>query len=370
MTKRIEISPKVPPTRNKKGRKEIVLDVAIMSTMSSSNVAVYTTPPESLIKHLEPHLPYSLPLIRRLRFAQLFKGGITKNTRIVYVTSVTAENDEEEQERDDGGGGSGEDNEVPFAAGYLDFSRGPETELWIYSSLERAAAGGKDAETVTEEAEVGSREREATACALALLREVKRQQDLYFGPPDSQRARERVYPTLLVGNLGESLRLRLADPATGVVFTTTGIYDKWLFTINDLPDIKLPSPPPSSSGEGEWSWGMAKVEDIPFMLSRSHIERKVRTMKLLASTVLYCNGKPIAWAFLGPDSSLSSLHCEEPYRGKGIAKAVAIKILRDHLKEYGNESPGYGWADVDPANTQSQGVCRSLRGQVRWQISW
>jgi hypothetical protein len=128
-----------------------------------------------------------------------------------------------------------------------------------------------------------------------------------------------------------------------------------------------------------------------------------RTMKLLPSTALYLDdGTPVAWAFLGkkqahnglgeylvfhfcspcnrlinlvfdigPDSSLSSLHCEEPYRGKGIAKAVAVRALRDHLKNYVDDGqPAYGWADVAPDNVQSRGVCRSLKGKVKWQITW
>jgi hypothetical protein len=90
---------------------------------------------------------------------------------------------------------------------------------------------------------------------------------------------------------------------------------------------------------------------------------------LLPSTaIILDDGTPIAWSFLGPDSSLSSLHCEECYRGQGLAKAVAVRLLRGHLPDFGDE--GYGWADVSQDNGSSQGVCRSLGGRIGWTVSW
>lgn len=80
------------------------------------------------------------------------------------------------------------------------------------------------------------------------------------------------------------------------------------------------------------------------------------------------DGRPIAWAILGPDSSLSGLHCEEEWRGKGLAKAVATRLLRERLKEYDDEV--YCWADVAPDNPNSQRLCKSLGGKVAWAISW
>ena len=47
---------------------------------------------------------------------------------------------------------------------------------------------------------------------------------------------------------------------------------------------------------------------------------------------------------------------------------MAVKLLRDHLKDY--DDVGYGWADVAPDNLGSQGVCRSLGGRIAWAVSW
>ncbi|KAI1356480.1 hypothetical protein F5Y01DRAFT_309891 [Xylaria sp. FL0043] len=365
--------------------------------MAAPRVAVYTAPPEILVELLaRSHHLLTLPLIRRLQFAAKFSGGITEHARILWCSPVALEEhpllDASKRhaggqvgvvaglERGDKEAGDGEKEEVPFAAAYLDFSRGPETELWIYSSMERCFYGiedgtgrGKGEDEGKGEKEPSNLEREEIACAVALLREVKRQQDLYF-VPGSPQAVEREFPTILIGNLNEVLRERLVAPDVRMDIVSTGLYDKWIFEVGKLPDVKLPEViPGSGGGDGEgrrWAWDIVRKEDVAFTISRTKIPRKERTMKLLSSTALYLDdGKPIAWAFLGPDSSLSSLHCEEPYRGRGIAKAVAVRVLRDHLTDYGDDAY-YGWADVAPDNLQSQSVCRSLNGQPRWQISW
>ncbi|KAI8632300.1 hypothetical protein F5Y19DRAFT_358930 [Xylariaceae sp. FL1651] len=351
-------------------------------------VTVYTAPPEALAKRLQSYLPHSLLLIRRMRFTR-FPGGITEHARVLWASTVSLE-DHLARYPDVGAGklereGGGErETEAPFAAAYLDFSRGPETELWLFSSTERRGGAGVedgigggdeiDSEKkkkkkmmmmmmMKEEEEEEGIEQDETACLVTLLREVRRLQDAYFVPGSTQAA-EREFPTVLLGNLNEVVRERLAAPGVGMAIWSTGLYDKWIFRVDDLPDVVLPE-----ELRGVARWDIVRPEHIAFTISRTHILRRERTMKLLPSTALYVDdGNPIAWAFLGPDSSLSSLHCEEPYRGKGLAKAVAVKILKDHLKDYGDE--GYGWADVAPDNTQSRGVCRSLRGKITWQISW
>ncbi|KAI1090416.1 hypothetical protein F5B19DRAFT_494469 [Rostrohypoxylon terebratum] len=310
----------------------------------SPNVEVYTAPPDALARLLASHhLPHALPLLRRLRFTR-FPGGITEHTRILYACASGARL------------GEGEDvgvREEPFAAAYLDFSRGPETEIWLYASLERrpyalaqaasSPAGGADVD----------REEASAACARAVLEEVKRQRDAY----SAERAKVSF---VFAGALNETLRLALLNQ--GLVFEFVSIFDKWIFRLEGLPEVREPL-------EGGMRWEGVRREDIAFMLSRSKIPRTERTVSLLPSMAVYRDdGTPIAWAFLGPDSSLSSLHCEEEWRGKGFAKAVAVKIFRERLKEYDND--GHCWADVAPDNPQSQRVCGSLGGKVAWTVSW
>lgn len=60
----------------------------------------------------------------------------------------------------------------------------------------------------------------------------------------------------------------------------------------------------------------------------------------------------IAWAFLGPDGSLTSLHVEPAHRGRGLAKAVSRRLFRRRknavvvLRDADRFFPGEGY-DLD-----------------------
>ncbi len=51
---------------------------------------------------------------------------------------------------------------------------------------------------------------------------------------------------------------------------------------------------------------------------------------------------------------------QEGHRGKGLAKAVALKLFKERTADFGTEKLHH--ADVGTQNLQSQGVCRSLGG--------
>ncbi|RYP42834.1 hypothetical protein DL768_010203 [Monosporascus sp. mg162] len=311
----------------------------------SVDVTRYKDPPASLFALLRRHVPHSLPLLRRLQFTR-FPGGITEHARILWASDVEPADDLPDS--------------AHFTAGYLDFSRGPETELWLYSSLERDQSPAAEDDPTTAHAD-----HPAASQAEAALREVKRLRDEYYrcgggGGEERENGGGRPQPTVLIGTLNERLRRALAG--RGAAFPYVGAYDKWLFRAGALPEDVRALP------EG-MRWDTVCRRDIPLVLSRSPITRRERTVVLLRSRAIKLeDGTPVAWALLGPDSSLSSLHCEPEYRGRGLAKAVAVKLMRDHLKDYGDE--GYGWADVAPDNPSSQGVCKSLGGQIAWTVSW
>ncbi|KAI5866593.1 hypothetical protein GGS23DRAFT_615149 [Durotheca rogersii] len=286
---------------------------------------------------------HALPLLRRLRFAARVAGATTEHARVLYCGGGFSAATEEQE---GGEARAGEDG-APFAAAYLDVSRAPETQLWLYASLEDAAP----AET-----------EEAAECAWRVLREVRRQHGAYAAGADGPAA-------VLAGSLGEALRAALAT--RGAVFARVGLYDKWLLRARGLP-------PPAAAPPG-LRWGPVRRRDVPLMLARTSIPRQERTVVLLPSLALFRedDGEPVAWALLGPDSSLSNLHVEPAYRGQGLAKAVAAKLLRDRLRDYGaaaddgyDEYDDYCWADVAPDNPGSQAVCRSLGGRIGWSVSW
>ena len=94
------------------------------------------------------------------------------------------------------------------------------------------------------------------------------------------------------------------------------------------------------------------------------------TLMLLPSVAVRLeDGTLAAWAFLALDGTLSTLHCEEPYRRRGIGGAVATRVLRDYGSRF---EGGDGWyaADVTVGNVQSQALCESLGGKLAWNMSW
>ncbi|KAI9700503.1 MAG: hypothetical protein M1820_006802 [Bogoriella megaspora] len=156
-------------------------------------------------------------------------------------------------------------------------------------------------------------------------------------------------------------------------------------------------------------WSAMQEQDLTTVRSRTHIPRRERTMRLLPSICIRRHpsfkapagalpppasaaphsaeppdpdgspaaaplgpNDPIAWAFLGVDASLSSLHVEPGFRGLGLAKAVAGKLFTDGMVgTYGMED-GERWAHSDVAddNESSIGVMKSLQGRKGAEHWW
>ncbi len=119
---------------------------------------------------------------------------------------------------------------------------------------------------------------------------------------------------------------------------------------------------------------------------------------------------PIAWAFLGVDGSLTSLHVEPAHRGLGLAKAVARRLFRcladdaagmgfravinddgddedDRMRRDegggggaaaaavvggydGGGAEGWAHSDVAEDNFESAGVAKALGGREGWRVRW
>ncbi|RGP60426.1 gnat family [Fusarium longipes] len=287
---------------------------------------VYSTIPANLLALLSNHLPYSLPLLRRVQFAQL-EGGLRETAKIILAANSKLD-DEEPPET--------------FSAMYVDVGGGPDTQAWIYSTIEHPdQATTKD--TTIYEKQLDKIVQESIRIA----------QD--YG-------RELVYgDAVLVGTLHDSVR-ELLYKTGRVVPRETGAYDKWLFKYEDVPkdEVELPK---------GMQWGTATEDDCRVVISRTDIPRTVEVLRRMPSLMIKLeDGTPVSWAFLGFDGSLISLHCEEAYRRRGLAKTLAAKLFREKSLDFAND----GWcaADVSPDNMGSRGMCKSLNGKPYWRNSW
>lgn len=208
----------------------------------------YTSPPASLINLLTSHLPHSLPLLRRLQFCNEahFPGGITENSRVLYAAAAAATTGPHDS----------------FVAAYVDLSRGPETQLWLYGSLEADSGPSSPSDAQVSE-----------ACdqALCVLREVRRVRD------EEGRARGS---TILIGALSERMRTVLVS--RGLVFPYYAAFDQWNFELSELPDVDVKR----KMEDRGLRWGKVRKEDIGLVLSRTKIPRKEYVVLLFLALLL------------------------------------------------------------------------------------
>ncbi|OAL07278.1 hypothetical protein IQ06DRAFT_372278 [Phaeosphaeriaceae sp. SRC1lsM3a] len=320
-----------------------------------------TSPP--LQRALRATLPYSINLVYRTQHTNR-----TEHAKILATFPPEAEN-------------------IPkcWAAAYLDRSMRPETEMWIF------AAG----EIPHHSSEKGVC-RECRKAVLALLDYMS----ALPTPPmraDNQPAlelayqHEKEYPepgpdgtyppspgtymrhlllskVILVGACHEQIAqiMREAKLVRRDMPGADLTLNKFLFKLSDLPRTKdLPK---------GLRWGQIREGDIEIVKARTSIPRTKDTLLSLKSVGVFDeeSDRPIAWTFQGLDGSLTTLHTEPDHRGKGIAKAVAAKICREHAPGLAVDNEGNAWshADVYMGNVQSEGVCKSLGGQALWKDYW
>jgi len=281
-----------------------------------------------------------------------------------------------------------------WAAAYIDRSMRPETELWIFSSGEQPDHINSSSTNDNTGAHGFCPE-----CRKAVLSILNHLSTLPTPPmrADNQPAldlayqHEKEFPTpgpdgtyppspgmymrhlllpkvVLVGACHKQILQICHD--TGLVryeFPGGNLeLNKFVFKLSNLPTTReLP--------EG-LRWGEMREQDIETVKARTSIPRSTKTLLSLKSVGVFeeHSDKAIAWTFLGLDGSLTTLHTEPEYRGKGIAKAVAAKIIRDFAPGLAVDDEGDAWchADVYLGNVQSETVCKSLGGKALWKDYW
>lgn len=255
-------------------------------------------PSTPLLTLLESHLPHSLPVLRRLQFALKFPGGSTPHTHVLYARNDDDDNNGEEQQQKNGEG-AGErrgTRKGHFAAACVDLSRAPETEVWVYSTLEdgvnrrrdgsgvglgvrersgvngdRGHEGDEMGKEEEEEEEEKEEEKESMDLMLAVLRRIGR----IAAATESRRKEDGAGMKVLIGSLHETVRQGLL--ARGVEMDKSAnigpeleweFCGKWLFRVEELPvagDEGLP--------EG-MRWDRVMKADVETIRARSSINRQ------------------------------------------------------------------------------------------------
>ncbi|QUC21374.1 uncharacterized protein UV8b_05617 [Ustilaginoidea virens] len=296
----------------------------------ASNIETFTSVPHDLLDLLTAHLPYSLTLLRRLQSAAY--KNLTKSDARVILSPVRA------------AVMHGSSRLQHFCVAYAEFSAGPETQMFMYSSMEPESADVKDP----------AHEENIMSVVGGLVR-LRKEYDgrLVYGHG------------LLLGSL-HSRVCKILIKHRRVEMRPTGNYEKFLFRMENVPEPReIPK---------EMHWGKASLEDCGLVASRAAVPRLPQSLVKLPGLMLKLQDEtPICWAFIDLDGSLISVHCEEGYRRRGLAKTLAAKLLRQAVQAYSDDMfAGSDWfsADVSPDNRQSHALCLSLNGTPRWSVSW
>jgi ribosomal protein S18 acetylase RimI-like enzyme len=167
---------------------------------------------------------------------------------------------------------------------------------------------------------------------------------------------------------------------TNVVSMHTVPYAKFLFSNSSTSSVAaVVANQPLPQG---LVYTTVRASEFALVRSRTSIPRKDRTLALLPSAGIRLDGADadtlIAWAFLGPDGSLSTLHVEPEYRKRGLGKALTLRVFgllgdgADGKAGFEDVQDQEKWchSDVSRDNRESTAVAKGLGGREGWVCYW
>lgn len=256
--------------------------------MEPSIIDSPTPVPAALLAPLKAHLPHSLALLRRAQFSHL-PGGTSPHAHFLFASASAAAHHPEH-----------------FAAAYLDLSAQPETQLYLYSTLQDGSTA-RDDEDEDEDVVV---EHVLGLCAVLFAR-VRR---------IAEGAAGGVFGDgVMVGGLHEAT-FRLLLARRGLVSCYWNAHEEWLFRVDELP----------VGGEGEvgvvkrlgLGWSVVRRDEVGLVASRTTIPKVAATlMAEPCVAVRDGEGVLVAWGFMGVAGTLSTLHVEVSWERVGVGGA-------------------------------------------------
>lgn len=386
----------------------------------SSTVLTETDIP-ALISKLHGLLPYPIPLYRRLQFHLKHPNPATARAFLTLASPTSPQTWLHSPDV------SPTNPEIPFLAAHIDLSYAGETQIYAFASWELPVENGFTQPT----------DEVKTALLNTLFKTLFVDPSFIpSSPKDAPEAHQLLTRTKkLVTPYSPSKVLFGALHSTAFGFIpnyaharTDPGFVKYIFTPSEdsLPETKDEQLP-----EG-YSFGPIRDNDehLNLVLSRTVIPRTLVTLRQLGSIGIFYDGEtyptledaeqdseevqhnpdaaatrgsdtrtareielsvnavdacsltsklenmnrqPVAWAFLGKDASLSSLHVEPRHRGKGLAGAVTRKLfaMQDSVFGLGDgQGTKMGHADVSEGNAPSRRVMEKLGGESKWVVVW
>ena len=318
---------------------------------------------------LRSKLPYSLPLYRRCQFHT--KRQAQAPDAEVWCARVSRQS-------------HGNTSQLPWLAAYIDLTKSGQTQIWVYGSWEADFSTVPDPYQAVQSSEHFS--------------VYQRLFDSLF-----RRLKHHHIPRLANEPPTEWLRLKAEGKIVSEPFSTSKVLFgtiaecHWPFLDHyslrglkaatareDRPYLKYIITSTQQSLEAlTVPEGLHLVpmpeQHLQTMVDRTRIPRTVETLRQLPSLGLFDqDGRPVAWGLIGKDASLSSLHTEPEYRGRGFAELVAKGLMAEQQRFFVEmkddtdavEDIVYSHADVSDKNIASNRVMQKLAGKVMWRVAW
>lgn len=332
----------------------------LLSDPSTTN----TTTAQQGLSLLRHYLPTSIPLYRRLQFGRFFPD----TQLLTNLPSLTTKPN---------------GREAWFLA-FIDRTCRPETECWIFASWEHASSSSFS-EDVQDELMYSLFHRIASLPVPASIHvesQLKNDSEAdHSGTTRTDYAAHMASPAILLCGAIHELTIP-AVQRTGLIkhVLAAGLVPnhEYIFNLDDEPMKGLL--------EGEFvdrlpeglRWGELESRHLGLVRSRTQIPRQERTLAILPSVAIFPtsasgdgNEEPIAWAFVGLDGSVTTLHVEPEWRGKGFAKQITTKLFRDKMDMFWEEGqPRVAHDYVIKGNVASVGVSNSIGGKSEWDVFW
>ena len=381
--------------------------------MDSSTPPIYDHPDvrDSIVPLLATQFPHCVSLLRRIQH------NLTYPSRTANVLATFPA-------RSDGVRVRVPDS--PWLVAFVDLFRGRETQVFVYSSLQR---GGDSSESNTSGGGGGGGETDGVSTLsaatpqtlglvraqfLSLLAYIKtnllpaylrlnnsrgddaaaaaaaaeeNHDDHRIPPPPPQAFLIGALHTGLFTLLSSSGQYADANPWPGVKIHRydNPPYVKYTFA-PELLDSTCPLPAGYRFEDKQSRRGVQPYQ-FGLVQSRTHIPRSESSLALMPGLAVYHDSNPVdgdgkewpvAWAFVGFDGALATLHVEPEHRGRGLAGYLSLEAMKSGLSVDGpfhvpgikGQDEGWGHVEVATENTASRRVMEKAGGKTGWTVSW
>ncbi|OJJ30662.1 hypothetical protein ASPWEDRAFT_121176 [Aspergillus wentii DTO 134E9] len=363
---------------------------------------IYThpTPQSTLLPILHCHLPNCIPLYRRIQHALVHDNPSHSFSLATFPPS------------------SPPSSSSPWLAAHVNLYRGRETQLFLYSSLEQQSStvpvlalhdGTYTAELTASDAEkdVGRTQLLAllgylkTNLLPVYLSFLEEQQQAATNVEEKGVAKIAPPPStaFLVGSLHTGvLALLTKEESSGLESSVSSLSGNSVSSSisnesitasgNELEhEHEHPLPPGYFYHDRHGKSGI-QPKDYSLVASRTKIPRSPESLSKMFGMAIYHrpvateavdepeseSESPVAWAFLGYEGALATLHVEPEHRGQGLAIQLVKETLRRGLRDDGvfGEESKYTWAHVDVtlSNAASRRVMEKVGGKMSWTDTW